>query len=328
VLKFLRRVIPAVIGMGLVLFLLCRAARLRELIPEYPWQADYHLLCLSFLILTSSLFLLAVAWYYILRKLGANLRPLAAVSAYFYSNLLRYVPGTFWYTIGRVHLAKRQDVPEDKSSVSLVLELCFSVLSALLVGAGTWVIAPGSVPVLAILGTILFLLVIIWPPFFLRLVNGILRAIRREEIALALRYRDMLLLLTPYVAFWIIYGTGFWVLLRSVYSGSLPSLWATITICALSWVAGFVSFPIPQGIGVREAVMAHLLGAYVPFAVASVVALASRLLMLLAEVACAAISVITSTALSDPLKSDGIPKGRLPSGSVESDPLPEDRWGK
>ena len=83
---------------------------------------------------------------------------------------------------------------------------------------------------------------------------------------------------------------GFWTLLKFMRVQDSPNLWVTTSICALSWAAGFLALPIPQGIGVRDAVLAYLLSSYMPIAVASLAALLWRFCVLVAEVACTAVA--------------------------------------
>lgn len=144
----------------------------------------------------------------------------------------------------------------------------------------------GGISLLPVACIAAILLLGLRPVVFLRVVNAILRRIGRQEIALDLPYRQMVLLLLPYLASWIVYGVGFWTLLEFLRVPDPPNLWVTTSICALSWAAGFLALPIPQGIGVRDAVLAYLLSAYMPLGVASLSALLWRFCVLVAEVAC------------------------------------------
>jgi uncharacterized membrane protein YbhN (UPF0104 family) len=289
-LKSLRNRIPILIGLGLLTLLAYKVVQLWDEVAQYVWGGDCALLGLSLLILAGYCVVLAFAWQLILRVLGASLGWTTAAAVYFYSNLMRYIPGTFWYIPGRVHLSRSHGVVAEKSSLSLVLESYLELLSALLVGGGALVMAFGGISVVPLAGAAVLLLLGLRPVVFLRVVNAILRRIGREEIALVLPYRQMVLLLLPYLASWALYGLAFWVLLLFLRVPELPSPWATASICALSWVAGFLALPVPQGLGVREAVLTFLLSNYMPVAVASLAALLWRLCMLVAEAACTGVA--------------------------------------
>jgi uncharacterized membrane protein YbhN (UPF0104 family) len=289
-LKSLRNRIPILIGLGLLTLLAYKVVQLWDEVAQYVWGGDCALLGLSLLILAGYCVVLAFAWQLILRVLGASLGWTTAAAVYFYSNLMRYVPGTFWYIPGRVHLSRSHGVAAEKSSLSIILELFLALVSALLVGAGALGMAFGSISVVPLAGAAVLLVLGLRPVVFLRVVNAVLRRIGREEIALVLPYRQMVLLLLPYLASWALYGLAFWVLLLFLRVPQLPSPWATASICALSWVAGFLALPIPQGLGVREAVLTFLLSNYMPVAVASLAALLWRLCMLVAEAACTGVA--------------------------------------
>ncbi len=284
--RSVRNRIPLLIGLGLLAFLAYKVVQLWDEVAQYVRGGDPALLGLSLLILMSYLALVAFAWERILRVLGASLGWMTGAAVWFYSNLMRYVPGTFWYIPGRVQLSRSHGVAPEKSSLSLVLELYLELLSGLLVGGGALVKAFGGSSVVPLAGVSALMLLGLRPAVFIRVVNAILRRMGREEIALDLPYRQMVLLLLPYLASWALYGLAFWVLLLFLRVPEPPSPWAAASICALSWVAGFLALPIPQGFGVREAVLTFLLSNHMPVAVASLAALLWRLSMLVAEVAC------------------------------------------
>jgi hypothetical protein len=282
--KAMRKRMPLLIGLALLTLPTYKVVQLWDEVAEYVRGGDYALLALSLLILMSYLVVVAFAWQWTLRVLGASLGWMRGARVWFYSNLMRYVPGTLWYIPGRVQLSRSHGVAVEKSSLSLVLESYFELLSGLLVGAGALVMAFGAISVLPLAGVAVLLLLGLRPVIFLRLVNAILRRIGREGITLALSYRQMVVLLLPYLASWALYGLAFWVLLLFVRVREPPSPVVTASICALSWVAGFLALPIPQGLGVREAVLTLLLSKYMPVALASLTALLWRLCILLAEI--------------------------------------------
>lgn len=283
--RSLRYRMPLLVGIAVLAFLAYRVAQLWGELSQDIWGGNYPLLGLSLLMLVFHCALLAFAWQLILRVLGVSLGWLTGATVYFYCNFMRYLPGTFWYIPSRVHLSRIRGVVAERSSLSLVLELYLAVLSALLVGAGILATAFGGLSVLLVASLAALLLLGLRPAILLGLVNTILRRIGRAEIIFDLGCRQMLLILLPYLASWILYGVSFWMLLSFLRVPDLPSVWATTSICALSWAAGFLALPIPQGIGVHDAVLAFLLSNYMAVATAGVAALLWRLSVLLADAA-------------------------------------------
>jgi hypothetical protein len=145
--------------------------------------------------------------------------------------------------------------------------------------------ACGSLSVLLVASLAALLLLGLRPAILLGLVNTVPRRIGRAEIIFDLGYREILLILLPYLASRILYVFSFWLLPKFLGLPDSPSTRATTSICALCWAAGFLAMPIPQGIGVRNAVPAFLLSNYMPVGIASLAALLWRLCILLAETA-------------------------------------------
>jgi uncharacterized membrane protein YbhN (UPF0104 family) len=89
-------------------------------------------------------------------------------------------------------------------------------------------------------------------------------------------------LVACHLALWGLWGLGLWLLVAGL--GLSAPIIPLVTGNALAWVAGFLSFIFPGGLGVREYVLARLLD---PAAsgVAMSIALVSRAWLLGAELA-------------------------------------------
>jgi uncharacterized membrane protein YbhN (UPF0104 family) len=118
------------------------------------------------------------------------------------------------------------------------------------------------------------------------------RLIRRELPAWRGTFRDGLALLALNLSTWLVYGTAFWLLLGSLAEMPLSTLRDAIGIHAFVFVAGYLAFVVPAGLGVREAALALLLGPYFPAGVAAAVAAFTRLWTIAAELATCAVSLV------------------------------------
>jgi uncharacterized membrane protein YbhN (UPF0104 family) len=83
---------------------------------------------------------------------------------------------------------------------------------------------------------------------------------------------------------WAGTGTAFFLFLRSFVDVPLGLLPALTAMNALAFIAGYVAFFAPGGLGFREAALTLLLGSLMPPAVAASLAVAARLWAITAEV--------------------------------------------
>jgi len=219
--------------------------------------------------------------------------------------MARYVPGNVWHVLTRVLWVERYGVPMAKGFASMVMELATKIASAALVFAvsllwwqDTRALA-NSVPRPALIGVVVvgvpLLLLGLHPRALRWALNKGLRILKRDEIDLSLRYRDVLAVTGYWAASWLVAGVGFYLLIRAVVPASLPAsaILVATGIYALAWDIGFLSFITPSGIGFREAAIVALLlasGLVAPgpasVGVATVIALLARLLTTLAELTC------------------------------------------
>jgi uncharacterized membrane protein YbhN (UPF0104 family) len=85
---------------------------------------------------------------------------------------------------------------------------------------------------------------------------------------------------------WALFGVHTWALALDLGSANAVDLYLRSTgVFAASWSIGFLLGPLPAGAGPREAAFILLFGATLPTAQATVIALVSRLLITVGDVA-------------------------------------------
>jgi uncharacterized membrane protein YbhN (UPF0104 family) len=89
------------------------------------------------------------------------------------------------------------------------------------------------------------------------------------------------------LASWVVYGISFWLLANGLLSGSELGLRSAVGVFSAGYIVGFLAVFAPGGIGVREAVFVTLLAPRVGSSDAVVLAVGSRLLLTLTELAAA-----------------------------------------
>jgi uncharacterized membrane protein YbhN (UPF0104 family) len=217
--------------------------------------------------------------------------------AYYSSQPMKYLPGSFWILPGRVMLLQGLGHGAGLSAAGLLFEMTTQVLSGSLVAAvllgltgfasggyanAVWLILAGSLAV--------SLLLLVSPALAQRMLphaSPIRPAIAQlAEIPPAARLRNLAVTVLSFTTMWVVMGASFYLLLVATaphVAGTL--LKVAVGISTVSWLVGFLAPFSPGGIGVREGAIVLLLSAVVPGPQAAFVALLSRLLALAVELA-------------------------------------------
>lgn len=250
--------------------------------------------------------MLIAAWRQMLTGWGQRLSPWSAARIWTVSNLGKYVPGKVWALAGMAFMAQRAGVAPWAAAASAV------VLQAVAIGTGAAVVGaaasvaletahPGSRIALALLmlASVIAVGLVLWPPVARRLLGlaGVDASDARPPSA-----ATVALGVAANLTAWLGFGAALVLLSRGLLPRvQLDAPTATGAFTA-SYLAGLLALIAPGGIGVRESVMILLLQGPIGLAAATVLALASRVLLTLAELGAAApflASSLRSTRATD-----------------------------
>ena len=266
------------VALGLVVVL---AWRLHELWRDSPASlsgAEPGLLILAAIASLVAVVAYGAIWPIVLRRIGAPVPH--ATRIFLQSQLGKYVPGSVWQYAGRVALAKAQGVGARQTMLSLGIEVGASAAAAVAVGL---FVLPWPLAIPLVLVFVLASIGLSRGRAGGRIAMATSRALRRlvplapEDLTAAVRDAPAVTLL--YVPVWIAYGFAFWLTGRAFFpiaAGDLVYFTATF---ALGWLVGMAAVFAPGGIGVREAVLAGLLGPRVGHTEAIVIAGMSRIFL-------------------------------------------------
>jgi glycosyltransferase 2 family protein len=223
------------------------------------------------------------AWRTTLTELGSPVPLASAVHIYLVSQLGKYVPGSIWAGVAMVRLGQDVSIPRSRTAYSFVLSLAFSLLTGLAIG-GPALIAHGDYLPLALTALVALSVVLLWP----RLLNGILdrglRLARRGRLERPLSGRGIARIVGLYVLAWIAGGLHIWLLSAAV--GELPaSPLPSIAAFAVATTLGTLFVIAPAGAGVRDVLMVLILSPATGVAAATAVAVLSRAILTLLDVA-------------------------------------------
>ena len=227
------------------------------------------------------------------RILGGYDHPLpfpVAARIWILSNFGKYLPGSLWIVAGMAVMAKGEGVRATAAVTSAAIMQALALVSGMVVGAfapgalaalpawGVWV--AGGLAVVCVSG-LAFLL----SPRALAFLQGLLPAAapRLEPI----RPSALGVALLGNLLAWLGYGCAIHFLAAGLFDGmDIPIATAAGTF-AVAYLAGLLAIPAPGGIGVRETIFSVLLAPAIGIRAAVALAVASRLLMTLIELALA-----------------------------------------
>lgn len=239
---------------------------------QQQWQSfSYARFALASIMFALFLFAFrAMAWRRVLKGFGYKLPRAAAARIFATSELARYLPGAIWQVVGRVYLVKPYGVSGAVCSTTQILELCVFLFANVLVACACllWfaakIDANARIYLYIALGLVPLLGLLLHPKIFYTLVNKILKLLRREPIKKRLRGWKLIKLL-GWVMLGLVWQSVAVYIITQPVLGLKPDWWWVVagSYC-LAWMAGFLAFWAPGGIGVREIVFVASLRLVLP----------------------------------------------------------------
>lgn len=264
----------------------------------FAWQLRPHLVLASLLLVWGMYAVLIGTWRFLVRRWGAELGARDAAAIWIVSSLGKYLPGKLWSIAGMAVMARRAGVAPwiatGAAVINQVLALATGVVVVAFTGtAGLEVRYPWLRTGMAVLlglslaGTAL----LSSGPLLRRLMSmagGDPEAAPPPPPPAAL-----LLAAAANVAAWVGYGGALWLLARGLTNAPLDLGLATGSFAG-SYVVGFLALVAPAGLGVRESVFILMLDPTVGTPAAVALAVASRLLLTVAELGAAVPFLLTA----------------------------------
>ncbi|HEU5392622.1 MAG TPA: lysylphosphatidylglycerol synthase transmembrane domain-containing protein [Streptosporangiaceae bacterium] len=273
-----------------------------------------------------------LAWRALLAGLGSPLPLPAAIRVMFVGQLGKYVPGAVWALAAQVELARDYDVPRRRSTTASLVGMAVTLVVGLIAagimlpltsahaaGHYWWVLAVTPLAVACL-----------HPRVIKSGLNVALRVLRRPPLEESVDAAAMARALAWTTLGWLFYGAHAWFLI-SDFAGKggggpdkgVHTFALALGGYALAWAVGFLIIFFPGGIGPREVALIAVLAPVMPSASALVVALASRVVMTIGDLAWAG----TGLALGSSGKTRAIrpaaPAGTPPRPDPDPQPVPQ-----
>jgi glycosyltransferase 2 family protein len=253
----------------------------------YEWRVDVALLGASVAALVAVLALGVWGWSLALRHFEhPPVRTAELQRIWFLGNLARYVPGKIFQFVAVAQMSRAAGLSGVVVLTSLLVHTGMALLSAGVMGS--WTLSGGILrgvdPRLAAVAVSAVALAAVHPAFLNALLGVVPRLLRRDTLQWRGRWIDGVLLLGLSLANWALYGVAYHLFLAAIADVPWRLLPQMMGVNALSFLLGYLS-PLPGGAGLRELAMTELLRPYLPDGVAAVLAIASRLWTIAAELA-------------------------------------------
>lgn len=241
--------------------------------------------------------LIGHTWSRILATRGAKVESVVALSWYFTGQLGKYVPGGIWAIVGRAEMAVRGGVARSDAYISTGLSMTTTYL------ASTVVICLGSIlawtyPLVGIAGSLSLAIgyALYTQRRFGHIVGRLTRVVMSNGVSLV-PGRDLAVFTARQVPSWIVMSLS--TSITASAFGARVGIFEMFFLTATSWLVGFVAIGVPGGIGVRESVFTALASPLVGAPLAVSIALASRVVFIVADVAGALLCNIAVRVIKD-----------------------------
>jgi hypothetical protein len=261
-------------------------------------ELSWPLLLVSGIAVTAGVLLSPLVWQSMLAALDVRVGVQDASKIYLVGQLGKYVPGSVMAILLQMELARSVGINRARSFTASLLTAGVVVVASLLVGTLAIPAFVRNEPGLLWLFVLLPIgLAMLHPTPLTVAVNILLRLLRRAPLphrlsGAAVARATGLSLLT-----YALYGVHLYVLAAALHGTWQLNGGIVLLLCVgtmgLAMTAGLVAFILPSGIGARELVIVGGLAAVLPYGQALALAVVSRLLFTVVELASAgAVTVV------------------------------------
>ncbi|MEJ3744237.1 lysylphosphatidylglycerol synthase domain-containing protein [Actinomycetes bacterium KLBMP 9797] len=226
-----------------------------------------------------------LSWRALFLDLGAPVGTWTAVRIFFVGFLTKFVPGRFVALPVLVRMGKAIDVGPVRLASVFVLSWGIVTLTGLTIGIAAGPAVAGLSTGWLLAAALPTIALVIRPDLLNWGIRTGARLLRRPPPAVAASRAGIRRSIAAQALSWVISGHHLWLL--AVVAGAPPARSYLVCVAgfAVAAVAGILVMIVPDGLGVREAVLAVGLATVMPLPLATTVVLASRVVSVLTDVA-------------------------------------------
>jgi hypothetical protein len=280
-------------GVAILWFLWIQWPALRS----YAWAWDARWFGVACAAALASWLLEVNIWRRLLADMGGGIPVPAGYRVWFLSAVVRYIPGNIWQPLSLTLYGKRYGNQPEAVITSVILYQVITLLAAAPIvvvyftwldhtsAAALWLVQLPRGLVWVALGPILLFLA--RPHWLTALLDWALVRMGRPPLQARLRTGTLLWAISVALVGWLLWGITFMAITYAVADASVIDRQAMalplITAYPIAYAVGFLSLLTPSGFGVREGVLLLLLSPPLSAAVVTVIALATRIAIMVGE---------------------------------------------
>jgi glycosyltransferase 2 family protein len=278
----------------LILFVLAAAIamwRSWDVVQSSVADMGFRTMALSAVLAVMGVHLFGLCWLSLARDAGLVAPARAALGMFYVSQLGKYVPGSVWPAVAQMEFGRRWGTPRRALLTAyalLIVVLCASGLSM-----GLSVLSLAGDGGLEERWWLLLLVPVFLAGLHPRVVPSILDRLSlltgQEPLRLEVRTVTMVKALACAAAAWVVLGLHVMVLLSGLGESGGQAFAQSVGAISLGWAAGLIVVLAPAGLGVRDSVIIATFAGLLGGGGALAVAVASRVLMLVADLVLASV---------------------------------------
>ena len=255
-------------------------------------------------------FLNAYSWHLLTKVMGFNITFGENIRIWMFPNIARYIPGKIWHYVGRVYLLSRQGVSKSQGTLAVLLDAIFTLsVGSLVVLLAVFVFNfPLARGIEWILSGIILLPIVIATIFSnQKLLNIVVRFLQKvTKRAFSLRvykfsFGWLIILTFVYFLNFLFAGISLFLIARGLFELQFELLPVFVGVYSAAWILAYMSFFTPGGLGVQEVSIAGMLSLFMPFSIASLIAILFRIALLFSELASLSLVACHRALRQDPL---------------------------
>jgi hypothetical protein len=265
-------------------------SEVRTAIRSLAWSS----VALSFIAALLGTATSVLAWRALLAEEGHPLPVPTAARVFLVGQLGKYLPGSVWAMVLQMELGRRAGVPRARAFTASLVWVGLSLSTALTVGLlGLPVLASYGGIAWALLGVLPIALVASHPAVLTRLVNLVLRVLRKDSLPHTLTWRGVLTACGYLVLTWLFFGAHLWLLANALGAPGFGGLIRCLGGFALAMAAGVLFVVAPSGAGVREGLIVAALAPVMTEGQALGIAVVSRMVFTVADITSAGLAALS-----------------------------------
>lgn len=256
-------------------------------------------LVLSLIITVTCVVLGSLVWRGVLLGLGAEADRRSILACHLAANMGRYLPGPALRHVGVAYLTHQRGVTLRTASAAVLVE--FAIIAAVRLALALTLLSPDDLVRFGAIVPMRILWVaraIAWgglaalPMLVGWLARRPVGQLSPATGGVSVRLRRLWQAISLTVLANALYGVGFVLLVGALFPLRLDQALSAFVASMVSWLVSLLAFFVPGGITVREGVIVLALDGVLPGAAAAVLAIASRGVLVLAELLGAVVGLV------------------------------------